>query len=60
MASYDEFLSYGGLNLGSNTNWVDLVSRTAISQVHNIAFTGSSENGLSYRASLNYRDVEGD
>ena len=59
MASYDEFLSYGGLNLGSNTNWVDLVSRTAISQVHNIAFTGSSENGLSYRASLNYRDVEG-
>jgi len=59
MASYDQFLSNGGLDLGSNTDWVDLTSRTAISQVHNIAFTGSSDSGLTYRASLNYRDIEG-
>jgi len=59
MASYDQFISNGGLNLGSNNNWIDLVSRKATSQVHNLSFTGSSENGLSYRASLNYRDIEG-
>lgn len=58
-ATYDEFLSYGGLDLGSNTDWLDLTSRTAISNVHNIAYTGSSENGLAYRASINYRDIEG-
>jgi len=59
MASYDQFISNGGLNLGSNNNWIDLVSRKATSLVHNLSFAGSSENGLSYRASLNYRDIEG-
>lgn len=58
-ASYDEFLSSGGLNLGSRTDWVDEVARTAMSNVHNLSFTGSSDNGLSYRASLNMRDIEG-
>ena len=59
MASYEQFLANGGLNLGANNDWVDLSSQTAISNVHNIAFSGSSANGLSYRASLNYRDIEG-
>ena len=59
MASYEKFLANGGLNLGANNDWVDLSSQTAISNVHNIAFSGSSANGLSYRASLNYRDIEG-
>ena len=59
MASTSQFLSNGGLDLGSDNNWVDLVSRNATSVVHNLAFTGSGDNGLTYRASLNYRDVEG-
>ena len=59
MASYNEFISTGGLDLGSNTNWMDLVSRKATSLVHNLSFNGTSENGLSYRASINYRDIEG-
>ncbi len=59
MATYEQFLANGGLDLGSNTDWVGLSSQTAISNVHNIAFSGSSENGLNYRASINYRDVEG-
>jgi iron complex outermembrane receptor protein len=59
MASTSQFLSNGGLDLGSDNNWVDLVSRNANSVVHNLAFTGSGDNGLTYRASLNYRDVEG-
>jgi len=58
-ASYDEFLSYDGLDLGSKTNWVDEVTRTAMSNVHNLAYSGSSENGLGYRVSLNARDIEG-
>jgi iron complex outermembrane receptor protein len=58
-ASYDEFLSYGGLDLGSRTDWVDEVTRTAMSNVHNLSYSGSSDNGLSYRASLNVRDIEG-
>ena len=59
MASTSQFLSNGGLDLGSDNNWVDLVSRNATSVVHNLAFTGSGDNGLTYRASLNYRDIEG-
>ena len=59
MASYDQFISTGGLDLGSNTNWMDLVSRKATSLVHNLSFNGTGENGLSYRASINYRDIEG-
>jgi iron complex outermembrane receptor protein len=38
---------------------MDLVSRKATSLVHNLSFNGTSENGLSYRASINYRDIEG-
>jgi iron complex outermembrane receptor protein len=58
-ASYDDFLSYGGNDLGSKTDWVDEVTRTAMSNVHNLAYSGSSENGLGYRVSLNVRDIEG-
>ena len=58
-AGYDDFLSYGGLDLGSRTNWVDEVTRTAMSNVHNLAYSGRSENGLGFRVSLNARDIEG-
>ena len=26
MASYDQFIAYGGLNLGSNNNWIDFIN----------------------------------
>jgi len=59
VASRDEFLQFGGIDYGSDTDWIDVVSRDAISTVHNFAFTNSAPGGLSYRASLNYRDVDG-
>lgn len=55
----EQFLANGGLDLGSDTDWLKETMRDAITNVHNLAFTGSSDNGLSYRASVNYRDIEG-
>lgn len=59
VASHDDYLKYGGLDFGGNTDWVSEISRTAITQVHNLAYSGSSGNGLVYRASINYRDAQG-
>lgn len=43
---------------GSNTHWLDEVTRTGISQNHNLNFNGGGENS-SYGASLNYFDNQG-
>lgn len=59
VADREQFVSNGGLDLGSDTNWLDETTRNAITTVHNIAFTNSFGNGSSYRASLNYRDIQG-
>ncbi|MEC7262686.1 MAG: SusC/RagA family TonB-linked outer membrane protein [Bacteroidota bacterium] len=59
VANREQFLAQGGTDFGSNTNWLDETSRTAISTVHNLSYSGSSTNGLSYRASINYRDIQG-
>lgn len=59
VANREQFLANGGLDLGSDTDWLDETSRTAISNVHNISYSGSSQNGMNYRASINYRDVQG-
>lgn len=53
-----EFISAGGNNLGSVTDWQDEVTRTGVSNVHNIAIAAGAEN-TSFRASINYRDVNG-
>ncbi|RZJ76574.1 MAG: SusC/RagA family TonB-linked outer membrane protein [Flavobacterium sp.] len=67
MASGDELRSYlrdNGKVLdkisddGSNTQWLDEVTRTGISQNHNLNFNGGGENS-SYGASLNYFDNQG-
>ncbi len=42
----------------ANTNWQDAVSRTAMTQNHNLAFSGGSQD-TRYRASLNYMNQEG-
>ncbi len=43
---------------GGDTDWVDLVTRTGISHVHNLSYAGGG-NGMNYRASVNYRDIKG-
>lgn len=47
-----------GTDLGSSTDWIEELTRTGISQVHNISMGGGT-NKTSYRASVNFRDVEG-
>ena len=42
----------------ANTNWQDLVYRTAISHDHNVTVSGSAKN-LPYRVSVGYTDQEG-
>ena len=56
-----EGYTFNGANLqdyGSNTDWVDEITRNAFSQVHNLIFRGGSES-TNVTASLNYRDIEG-
>jgi len=43
---------------GANTDWLDVITRTAVSQNHNVGVSGGSEN-LSYRASIGYLDQKG-
>jgi len=43
---------------GSSTDWLDLVTRDAISHAHNIALSGGF-GGTAYRASFNIRNIEG-
>jgi len=52
---------FTGANLkdfGSDTDWLDQITRNAISQVHNVIFRGGSKN-TNLTASLNYKDNEG-
>ncbi len=48
----------GSYDYGYNTNWLDEVLRTPISQVHNVNVKGGSKN-TTYIANLNYRKSEG-
>ena len=45
-----EFLETGGADLGSDTDWVDEVTRAAFTQVHNVAASGGSDKA-NYRVS---------
>lgn len=56
--SGDEFAAAGGTDLGFRTDWMDEVTRTAISNVHNVAISGGYEN-TSFRVSTNFRDAQG-
>lgn len=46
------------LDLGADTDWQDEIFRTAITQNHNLSYSGGNENG-NYRLSLGYTDQEG-
>ncbi len=60
--SAEEYVRYGGPdadgNPNTNTDWYDAVSRTGLAQVHNLSLSGGSAL-TSYRASFNYRSVDG-
>ena len=45
-------------DLGGETDWIDEVTRTGISHVHNLSYSGGSDN-TTFRASVNYRDIQG-
>ena len=47
-----------GTDFGSNTDWFKQIEQTGITQVHNISMSGGTDK-TSYRASINYRDVQG-
>lgn len=48
----------GAIDLGSDTDWLNEVTQTGISHVHNLSLDGGTQ-GTQYRASVNYRDVQG-
>lgn len=56
--SAEEFVAVGGTDLGSDTDWLEEVTRTGMTQVHNLSVSGGTAQ-TSYRASVNYRDAEG-
>ena len=45
-------------DLGANTDWLGVITQTAMSQNHNVGVSGGSEN-VSYRASIGYLDQTG-
>ncbi len=56
--SASEYIDAGGNDLGAATDWQDEVSRVGVSNVHNIAISGGSEN-TTFRLSTNFRDING-
>jgi len=58
VADRETFLSVGGTDLGSDTDWIDEVTGTALTSVHNIAAVGGTDKA-NYRVSLNFRDENG-
>jgi iron complex outermembrane receptor protein len=58
---YNELANLMGINaptFGSNTDWFEEITQDAMSHIHSLALSGSSEN-TSYRISGNFRDREG-
>jgi len=56
--SADAFIAGGGLNLGGNTNWKEEMIQTGLTE--NLGFSvRQTAGGMSYSASVNYRDIEG-
>jgi iron complex outermembrane receptor protein len=52
------FAAAGGTDLGSRTDWLDLVTRDAVSSIHNVAISGGYDR-TNFRVSTNFRDAEG-
>tara|TARA_B100000902_G_scaffold22918_1_gene27653 strand:+ start:2800 stop:5715 length:2916 start_codon:yes stop_codon:yes gene_type:complete len=56
--SPSEFVAAGGRDLGSQTDWLDEVTRDGFTQIHNLSASGGNGK-TSYRVSANIRDAEG-
>jgi TonB-dependent starch-binding outer membrane protein SusC len=54
----EQYVANGGNDLGSKTNWQDLVTQTGVSTVQNLAISGGSDN-TTFRMSTNLRNVNG-
>jgi TonB-dependent starch-binding outer membrane protein SusC len=55
----EEYLKIpNAVNLGSNTNWLEEVTRQGYSHVHNLSLAGGTPT-TTYRASINSRNTEG-
>lgn len=52
------YLANGGTDYGSNIDWLNEITRNAISHTHNLALSGGTDK-TKYMASVNYRNVEG-
>jgi len=46
------------LDRGQSTDWIDEVTAPGVSQVHNLSLSGGVGE-MSYRAAINYRDING-
>jgi TonB-linked SusC/RagA family outer membrane protein len=57
--SPEEFVARGGTDFGSETDWFEELTQTAVSQTHNLSVSGALSPKTSYRASVNYRDNQG-
>lgn len=58
---WNEGYSFTGANLqdyGSDTDWLDEITRDAVSHVHNLIFRGGNKN-TNLTASLNYKNNQG-
>lgn len=53
-----EFKAAGGRDLGAETDWNNVITRTAVSHIHNLSMSGGG-GGTTYIASLNYRNGQG-
>ena len=53
-----EFLANGGTDLGTQTDWVDAISRNGSNVIHNFSVSGGGEKST-YRMSANLRRSEG-
>ncbi len=47
-----------GTDFGSTTDWFEEIEQTALSHAHNFSLSGGTDKSV-YRASFNYRDVQG-
>jgi len=57
--SKEDYLTFpGAVDYGSETNWMDAISRKGLSQTYNIAAGGATKNS-SYRMAFNYRQGQG-
>ncbi|GAA0537310.1 TonB-dependent receptor [Chitinophaga japonensis] len=60
-AEYRELVAQGkpgAFDYGASTDWMDEITRTPVSHVHNISLRGGSQQ-TSYIVNLNYRNMQG-